>query len=134
VSTPKTEENSHLQRVGADVLLRLAVQPRAAPEGPDGMHAGRLRLKVGAAPVDDAANARVVRLLSELLDLPRASIRILRGHHSRNKDVLLRDAGAAFARIAAMAGPGGPAPHTHNPRARANAEKKGTSGAPARKK
>lgn len=100
------------QAQGADLLLRLCVQPRASPEGPAGLHADRLRLRVGAPPVDDSANARVVSLLAELLDLPRGAVRIVRGLHARNKDVLVRDVGAARARIATIAGncaPSGPA-------------------------
>ncbi len=121
---PKSDENSHLQRGaaaadsstprctqrrGADLLLHLTVQPRATPEGFGGIHANRLRLRVGAAPVDDAANARVVSLLSELLDMPRGAIRIVRGQRSRNKDVLLRDAGAQLGRIASLTGISAPA-------------------------
>ncbi|HTY93021.1 MAG TPA: DUF167 domain-containing protein [Steroidobacteraceae bacterium] len=130
MSKRKSEENSHLQRGadaapiaatgfaqrrGRDVLLHVHVQPRATPEGAGGVHANRLRLRVGAAPVDDAANARVVSLLSELLDLPRGSIRILRGQHSRNKDVLLCDAGAALGRLAGLADAGA---HAQTTRAR----------------
>ncbi|HTY49660.1 MAG TPA: DUF167 family protein [Steroidobacteraceae bacterium] len=105
-------KNSHLRepeagavpwctRQDADLLLRLAVLPRSSREGFDGAHAGRLRLKVAAAPVDDAANARVIELLAELIGVPRRCIRILRGAHSRAKDVLVRDAGARWAQIAA---------------------------------
>ena len=128
----KSGENSHLRpsagtaatalpgfarAQGPDLLLRLSVQPRASPEGPAGIHAQRLRLRVGAAPVDDAANARVVSLLAELLELPRGAIRIVRGQHARNKDVLVRDDGAARARIALIAGncaPSGPAGSTRS--------------------
>ena len=86
-------------RQDADLLLRLAVVPRSAREGFDGEHAGRLRLKVSSPPVDDAANARVIDLLAQLTGQPRRCIRILRGAHSRAKDVLVRDAGALWAQI-----------------------------------
>jgi uncharacterized protein len=104
------------QAHGPDLLLLLSVQPRATPEGPAGIHADRLRLRVGAAPVDDSANARVVSLLADLLDLPRGAIRIVRGHHSRNKDVLVRDVGAARARIALIAGRCAPSGHAQDTR------------------
>ena len=92
------------QARGADLLLRLRVQPRASHEGFDGLHGDRLRLRVSSPPVDDAANARVVTLLSELLSLPRASFQIVRGGHAREKDVLVRDAGARAAEIALKSG------------------------------
>ena len=118
-SSRKPLKNSHLQapaaapaavpwciRRDADLLLRLAVVPRSSREGFDGQYAGRLRLKVASPPVDDAANARVIELLAELTGLPRRSIQILRGAHSRAKDVRLRDGGALWAQFAASSGDG----------------------------
>lgn len=85
---------------GADLLLRLRVQPRAAREGFDGVFANCLRLRVNAPPVDDAANIRVVELLSELMTLPRSSLQIVRGAHAREKYVLVRGAGMRAREIA----------------------------------
>jgi uncharacterized protein (TIGR00251 family) len=84
---------------GADVLLRLRIQARSAHEGPDGMHGGRLRVRVGAAPVAGAANQRLVELLAALLELPRGRVRIERGAHARDKDVLVLGAAARYADI-----------------------------------
>ena len=89
---------------GNDLLLRLRVQPRASREGFDGTFGNRLRLKVSAPPVDDAANARVIELLSALLTLPRGGFHIVRGGHAREKDVLVRDAGARTREIALLSG------------------------------
>jgi len=79
---------------GADLVLKLRVQPRAAHEGVAGPHAGRLRLRVSTPPVDGRANARVAQLLAELLGVPPGSIELLRGHTGRDKDVLVRGAAA----------------------------------------
>lgn len=84
---------------GADLLLRLRVQPRASPEGVAGVHAGRLRLRVNTPPVDGRANARVVQLLAELLGVPPGSVELLRGHAGRDKDVLVRGAAARIAAV-----------------------------------
>jgi uncharacterized protein len=84
---------------GADVLLRLRIHPRSAHEGPDGIHAGRLRVRVGAAPVEGAANQQLVQLLAALLELPRSRVRIERGTHARDKDVLVLGAAARYTEI-----------------------------------
>lgn len=86
---------------GADLVLHLRVQPRAGREGYAGEHAGRLRLRVRAPPVDGAANARLVELLAELLALPRSSFSIVRGAASRDKDVVVTGAAAHAARLVA---------------------------------
>lgn len=77
---------------GPDLLLRVRVQPRARSEGVAGLHAGRLRLRISAPPADGRANARLVQWLAEILGMPANDIQLLRGHGSRDKDVLLRGA------------------------------------------
>jgi uncharacterized protein len=84
---------------GADLLLKVRVQPRASPEGVAGLHAGRLRLRVSTPPVDGRANARVVQLLAELLGVPVGNVELLRGHAGRDKDVLVRGAGARIGAV-----------------------------------
>jgi uncharacterized protein len=78
--------------LGQDLLLRLRIRPRASPEGMEGLHAGRLRVRVSSAPVDGAANERLMRILARELDVPRASLILVRGVRSRDKDVLVRAA------------------------------------------
>ena len=79
---------------GADLILRLRVRPRATPEGITGVRDGRLLVRVAAAPVDGAANERLVRILSRELATPLASLVLTRGVSSRDKDVLVRAAAA----------------------------------------
>lgn len=86
---------------GADLLLRLRVQPRARPEGPAGLHAGRLRLRVADPATDGRANARVAALLAELLAVPTGAVTLLRGAAGRDKDVLVRGAAARIEAVRA---------------------------------
>ena len=72
---------------GNDLHLRIRVQPRAAPEGIAGIVGDRLRLRVGAAPVDGAANARVINLLAKALGVARSSLQITRGETARDKEL-----------------------------------------------
>jgi uncharacterized protein YggU (UPF0235/DUF167 family) len=50
---------------------------------------GQLRAWVRAAPVDGAANAAVIALLANRLNLPRRDIAILRGETTRQKQVAI---------------------------------------------
>jgi len=52
-----------------------------------GWREGVLLLKVTAPPVDSAANAAVIDLLSSALDLPKRAVQIMRGEASRQKHV-----------------------------------------------
>lgn len=52
-----------------------------------GLHDRALRLRVTAPPVDGAANAAVVRLLGDLLGVPKSRVTIVAGQTSRRKRV-----------------------------------------------
>jgi len=77
------------------VEISLHVQPRARINGLAGTHNGALKLKVQAPPVDDAANLAVVRFFSELLGIPKSSIRIASGSKSREKTLLIEGISAS---------------------------------------
>lgn len=54
-----------------------------SPAGPDGVY----KAKLTAAPVDGAANAALIKLLSKSFGLPKSKIKIIRGLKSKNKIV-----------------------------------------------
>ena len=72
--------------------MRIAIRtiPRAGRSAIDGVHNGALRVRVAAAPVDGAANDEAISVLSDAFDVPRSSIEIVKGNHSRNKVVAIR--------------------------------------------
>ena len=78
-----------LSEAADGVRLRLKVQPRASRDEFRGVAGDELRVRLRASPVDDAANAALVRLLAQRLGCPRAGIRLLRGRASRHKTVLV---------------------------------------------
>jgi uncharacterized protein len=86
---------------GTDLVLRLRVRPRASPEGFGGVRAGRLQVRVSAAPVEGEANERLMRILARELATPVAALVLTRGVSSRDKDVLIRSAAARRAEIVA---------------------------------
>jgi hypothetical protein len=81
--------------VPGGATLRVRVQPRASREAIVGERAGALAVRVTRPPAEGAANQAVVALLAARLRLPRSKIRILRGHASRDKLLLLEDTSAA---------------------------------------
>jgi uncharacterized protein (TIGR00251 family) len=72
---------------GATWLLDVWVQPRAARTAVDGLHDGRLKLRLAAPPVDGAANVALVAYLADLLVLPRSAIAVARGATGRRKTI-----------------------------------------------
>lgn len=67
--------------------IRLAIRalPRAGADGVAGIAAGRLRIRIAAAPVGNAANARLVRFVAGLFGVPTSAVRLLQGGRSRDK-------------------------------------------------
>jgi uncharacterized protein len=74
-----------VSRRGDAVRFAVRVQPRASRSAVAGVHGGALKVRLAAPPVDGAANEALVRLLAELLGVPRRAVRIEGGHGSRSK-------------------------------------------------
>lgn len=70
---------------GAPMRLAIRVIPRSKKDEVGGERAGRLLVRTTAAPVDDAANAAVRRLMAAHLNVPLRRVEIVSGHHSRDK-------------------------------------------------
>ena len=66
-------------------IFNIRVVPRARLNKIVDDGCGNLRVYTTAAPTDGAANAAVVKLLSEYWDVPKTRIKILRGATSRTK-------------------------------------------------
>ena len=75
-----------VQQDGA-VLLTVRVQARSAENRIVGSHAGALKVRVNAPPVDNRANAQLLDFLARLLHLSRRDITLVSGHRSRSKRV-----------------------------------------------
>ena len=68
-------------------LLDLRVHPGARRAGIVGPLGEALRVRVTAPADDGKANAELVRFVADWLDVPRSSVRIVRGATSRSKTV-----------------------------------------------
>lgn len=74
-----------LHRIG--VRLETRVTPRASRNAIEGVRDGRLLVKVTAPPVDSAANAAVIEVVSKALGLPKRDVAIVAGDQSRLKSL-----------------------------------------------
>jgi uncharacterized protein len=68
------------------------------------VRAGRLQVRVSAAPVDGEANERLMRILARELAVPASALVLTRGVTSRDKDVLVRSAANRRADLVARFG------------------------------
>ncbi|MEN6624647.1 MAG: DUF167 family protein [Candidatus Sumerlaeia bacterium] len=70
-------------------VLRLRVTPGARKTSPEGILEGRLRLRVQAPPVEGKANQAAAAWAAKTFGIRPSAVTILRGDHSRQKDLLL---------------------------------------------
>jgi uncharacterized protein (TIGR00251 family) len=77
-------------RTTADgVVIPVRVIARSPRTRISDVRAGRVVVRVSAAPVDGAANLALVKLLAKALAVPAGTIRIAAGARTRDKSVLV---------------------------------------------
>ena len=69
------------------VIIVVRVVPRAGRSGIAGTRDGALLVRLNAAPVDGAANAELIDVIADAIDVPKRSISITAGEKSRRKTV-----------------------------------------------
>ena len=72
------------------VILAIHLQPQAKRDEIAGTHAGALKIRLKAPPVDGKANQALLAFLAQRLSLPKGKIKILKGLTSRQKQVLIQ--------------------------------------------
>lgn len=78
-----------IESTPAGVVLSVRVIPRAGRSGLAGTRDNALLVRLNAPPVEGAANAELIGLLSDILDIPRRALTIVSGERSRSKRVLV---------------------------------------------
>ena len=68
-------------------MLDVRVIPRAGRSQLAGTREGALLVRLGAAPVDGAANAELIEVLAKCLGVPKRNITLIAGERSRAKRV-----------------------------------------------
>ena len=78
-----------VEQIGADLRLRIFLQPKAAKDHIVGLHADELKVSITAPPVDGQANAHLLKFLSKLFNVPKSSIVLEKGELNRHKQILI---------------------------------------------
>ena len=94
-----------VERRGTVIRVGVHVQPRASRSEIVGVHGAALKVRLQAPPVDGAANEALVRLLADLLEVPRRSVQVVAGATSRAKTVEIE--GTTEAAVRALVVPRG---------------------------
>jgi uncharacterized protein (TIGR00251 family) len=71
------------------LALDIHVQPRSSRNRVAGLHGSAVKVCVTAPPVDNKANAAVIKLLASFFGVPRSSLAIKSGSQGRSKRVLI---------------------------------------------
>lgn len=71
------------------MIVNVRVIPRARKNQVTADSDGTLRVHTTAAPSDGAANEAVIKMLAKHFDVPKTSVRIIRGETARNKVIEL---------------------------------------------
>ncbi len=74
------------------VIFPVRVVPRASKSEIVGEHDGALKVRIASPPVDGAANAELVKLLSKTFNVSKSAIEILSGETSKTKKVQIKNA------------------------------------------
>lgn len=80
-----------LRRVKEGFVLKVKATPNAGVSALAGEHAGALKVKVAAQPEKGRANAELVEFLSEMLNIPKKEVNVIKGEASRDKEVLIKN-------------------------------------------
>lgn len=73
----------------AGLLLLVQARPKASRNGLAGVHAGRLKIAVTAAPEKGKANAAVLDVLADALDLKRSQLSLAASETDPRKTILV---------------------------------------------
>ena len=75
----------YLKQDGADLLLRLVLQPKASRDKFIGLLGDELKIAITAPPVDGKANAHLIKFLSKQFKVPKGAITVEKGLLNRHK-------------------------------------------------
>ena len=82
------------------LIFTVRVMPRSSKSEIVGEAGGALKVRISAPPIDGAANAQLVKLLSKTFNVSKSAVEILSGETSKTKKVEIKNArGAKLAEI-----------------------------------
>jgi hypothetical protein len=117
-----------VREAGGKVRFSVRVQPRASRTEILGEWQNALRIRLAAPPVEDRANEALLRWLAVSLKVPLGAVRLLRGQHSRVKQIEVQGATAAQVQALAASRVGGSAAGKDRRKRKRNAQDPSDSG------
>ena len=90
----KNSQTPYLSFQDSEARLAVKVQPRAKKAGIKGIHDGKIKIGINAAPVDGKANDELIHYLSKALGCSKGEIRIHKGDTSKEKVIAISGNGA----------------------------------------
>ena len=87
-----------IERAPDGVVLTIRVIPRAGRSAVAGTRGGALLVRLSAAPVEGAANAELIEVIADALDVPKRCVTIVSGERGRVKRVRVTGIDADHAR------------------------------------
>ncbi len=91
--------NTWCRKTAQGWLIAVHVQPGAKKSAVAGLHGEALKIRIAAPPVEGKANAALIAFVAEMLDVPRRTVSVVKGEASREKLLLVAEAGADPARL-----------------------------------
>lgn len=86
------------------VRVEVYIQPRASVTELAGTHAGLIKIRIAAPPVDNAANAALVEFIAKRLGIAKRDVRVVSGASSRRKMLEIDGVSADTIRVALAPG------------------------------
>jgi uncharacterized protein (TIGR00251 family) len=83
-----------LAEKGNAVIFSVRVVPRASKSEIVGEMDGALRVRIASPPVDGAANAELIKLLSKTFGVSKSEVEILAGQTSKRKQIKIANLSA----------------------------------------
>lgn len=77
------------------IRVEIYIQPRASVTELAGTHAGLIKIRIAAPPVDNAANAALVDFIAKRLGIAKRAVRVVSGAASRRKVLEIEGVSAA---------------------------------------
>jgi uncharacterized protein len=69
------------------IIFSARVVPRASRSEIVGAHDGALKVRIASPPVDGAANAELIKVLSKAFNVPKSEVEIVGGQTSKTKQI-----------------------------------------------
>ncbi len=82
--------NSWLHEKTDRVSVSVKIVPRSKKSEIVGFEEGRLKIRIAAPPVDDAANKELLRYLAKFFDTSKSQVHIAAGHTARVKRIEIK--------------------------------------------